>query len=58
MTGAVIPIINILVGAACIVGGVTGKISLFGMSSSVGVVVAGSIGVGMGVFQLWRRQAR
>ena len=58
MAGAVIPIINILVGAACIVGGVTGKLSLFGTSSSVGVVVAGSIGVGMGVFQLWRRRAR
>ena len=58
MTGAIVPIINILVGAACIVGGVTGKLSLFGTTSSVGVVVAGSIGVGMGVFQLWRRQAR
>ncbi len=58
MAGAVVPIINIIVGVGCIVGGATGKLSLFGTNSGLAMVVAGSVGVGLGVYQLWRRQAR
>jgi len=58
MAGALVPIINIVVGVACIVGGATGKLALFGTNSGVAMMVAGSVGVGLGVFQLWRRQAR
>ena len=58
MAGAVTPIFNILVGLACIVGGVTGKLALFGTGSGMALAVAGSVGMGIGIFQLWRRSAR
>jgi hypothetical protein len=58
LVGAVTPIFNIVLGAACIVGGATGRLALFGTHSSGALVVAGVVAVGMGVYQLWRRSAR
>lgn len=55
---AITPIFNILIGAACIVGSATGRLSLFGTQSSSALVVAGAVAVGMGIYQLWRRSGR
>jgi|GEM_PF-987261 len=58
LAGATTPIFNILIGAACIIGGATGRLALFGTHSSGALVIAGVVGVGVGVYQLWRRSAR
>ena len=58
LAGAAMPIFNIVVGVACIIGGATGKLSLLGTQSSGALVVAGAVAVGLGVYQLWRRSAR
>lgn len=58
MAGAVTPIFNILVGVACIIGGASGRLELFGTGSGLALVAAGVVGVGIGVYQLWRRSPR
>lgn len=52
------PIFNILLGAACIVAGATGKLHLIGTNSGAALMVAGGVGVAIGLYQIWRRQAR
>ncbi|HEY1099685.1 MAG TPA: hypothetical protein VGF99_12200 [Myxococcota bacterium] len=58
MAGNATAIFNIVLGAACIVGGATGRLALFGTNSGMALAVAGSVAVGLGVFQLWRRNGR
>ena len=52
------PVFNILLGIACIVGGASGKLSLMGTQSGTALMVAGAVAVGIGVYQVWRRQGR
>ncbi len=58
MTGNAGALFNMVLGAACIAGGASGRMALFGTGSSGALVLAGVVAVGLGVFQLWRRQAR
>ncbi len=48
-------IINIVIGVAFIVGGLSGGLVLRGTSSGVGLAVIGLIFVGLGVFRLVSR---
>jgi hypothetical protein len=48
------PILNILLGTAFIVGGATGRIALFGTSSTTAAVVAGALLAAFGLYQLIR----
>lgn len=49
-----VPILNIALGIAMVVGGVTGELALFGTGSSTLLVVVGAICAALGVFQLIR----
>ncbi len=51
-------IFNILLGLGCIVGGASGRIALFGTNSGTALMVAGMVAVGLGIYQVWRRQGR
>ena len=49
-----VPILNILVGAALIVGGATRTLALFGTNSSTALVVVGGVIAVIGAYQLVR----
>lgn len=51
-------IFNIVLGIACIVGGASGRIALFGTNSGTALMVAGMVAVALGIYQLWRRNSR
>ncbi len=48
----VVPIINILLGSALVVGGATGRLALFGTSSTTAAVVVGALIAAFGLYQL------
>jgi uncharacterized membrane protein HdeD (DUF308 family) len=50
----VIPILNILVGVAMIIGGASGQLALFGTSSTTAVMAVGAVVAVIGVLQLVR----
>ncbi len=52
------PLFNIVLGVACIIGGASGRLTLFGTNSGVALAAAGSIAVGLGLFQIWRRRGQ
>jgi hypothetical protein len=49
---------NLILGAVCIAGGLTGKLALFGTNSSMALVVAGGVAAGLGVVQIVRNRRR
>jgi hypothetical protein len=49
-----IPILNILIGAALIFGGASGRLALLGTDSTSAIVVVGAIVIAIGIFQLVR----
>lgn len=49
-----VPLLNIALGVAMVVGGVTGQLALFGTGSSTALVVVGAICAALGVYQLVR----
>lgn len=53
-----VPIVNIVLGGAMLIGGVTGKLALLGTSSSPALAVAGAVVAALGVYQLVREVRR
>ncbi|HUS68410.1 MAG TPA: hypothetical protein VMZ28_27940 [Kofleriaceae bacterium] len=53
-----VPILNIVLGIAMVVGGATGQLALLGTSSSTALVVVGAVCAGLGVYQLIRATRR
>ena len=51
-----VPLLNVALGVAMIVGGVSGQLALFGTGSSTALIVVGAICAALGVFQLVRAQ--
>jgi hypothetical protein len=49
-----IPVLNIALGIGMVLGGVSGKLALFGTGSSTALIAVGAICAGLGVFQLIR----
>ncbi len=49
-----VPILNIVLGIAMVVGGATGQLALLGTSSSTALVIVGAVCAGLGVYQLVR----
>jgi hypothetical protein len=49
-----VPILNIALGLAMVLGGLTGWLALFGTGSSMALVVVGAICAALGVVQLVR----
>jgi hypothetical protein len=49
-----VPILNVALGVAMVVGGVSGELALFGTGSSTALIVIGAICAALGVFQLVR----
>ncbi len=47
-------IVNIIIGAVFIIGGMTGGMTLRGTSSSGGLIAVGVLLVGIGLFPVWR----
>jgi hypothetical protein len=47
-----VPVINLLIGAALIVGGATGRLALFGTSSTGAAVAVGGVIAAFGLYQL------
>ncbi len=54
----VIPILNILVGAALVFGGATGKVALLGTDNSTAIMVVGGVVILIGIYQLIRAMKR
>jgi hypothetical protein len=52
------PIFNIVLGVFCVLGGVSGRLSLFGTHGGTALVLAGIAAAGLGTYQLWRRLGR
>lgn len=50
----VIPILNILAGVALVLGGVSGRLALFGTNSSGAIMAVGGVIAAIGIFQLVR----
>ena len=53
-----VPVLNIVLGIAMVVGGATGQLALLGTSSSPALVAVGAVCAGLGVFQLVRAMRR
>lgn len=53
-----VPIINIAVGAALIVGGAMGELTFIGTNSSAAAIAIGAVIAGIGVIQLVRGARR
>jgi hypothetical protein len=49
-----VPILNIVLGIAMVIGGATGHLALFGTSSTTALAVVGAVCTGLGVYQLVR----
>lgn len=49
-----VPILNIALGIGMVLGGVTGKLALFGTGSSTALIAVGAICAALGVWQLIR----
>jgi len=49
-----VPILNILLGVAMIVGGASGRLALFGTGSGTALMVVGGVCAAIGVYQLIR----
>lgn len=49
-----VPILNIALGIGVMLGGLSGKLALFGTGSPAALVVVGAVCAGLGVFQLVR----
>jgi hypothetical protein len=49
---------NIILGVACIAGGLSGKLTLLGTQSGTALVVAGGVAVGLGLVQVARNRRR
>jgi hypothetical protein len=49
-----VPILNILIGAAMVLGGASGHLALLGTGSSTAIMVVGGVVIALGVFQLVR----
>ena len=49
-----VPILNIVLGAAMIIGGASGRLALFGTGSGTALMVVGAICAALGVYQVIR----
>ena len=49
-----VPILNIVLGAAMIIGGASGRLALLGTGSGTALMVVGGVCAALGVFQLIR----
>lgn len=49
-----VPILNILLGVAMVIGGASGKLALLGTSSGPALMVVGGVCAAIGVYQLIR----
>lgn len=49
-----VPVLNIALGAAMIIGGASGRLALFGTGSGTALVVVGAVCAALGVYQLIR----
>ena len=49
-----VPILNIVLGAAMIIGGASGRLALFGTGSGTALVVVGAVCAALGIFQAVR----
>ena len=49
-----VPILNIALGVAMIIGGASGRLALFGTGSGTALIVVGAVCAALGVFQLIR----
>ncbi|MDP2344746.1 MAG: hypothetical protein Q8O67_27605 [Deltaproteobacteria bacterium] len=47
-------VFNIVLGIGCIIGGLSGKLTLMGTNSGVALIGMGIIASGIGVYQVWR----
>jgi UDP-N-acetylmuramyl pentapeptide phosphotransferase/UDP-N-acetylglucosamine-1-phosphate transferase len=54
----VIPILNILVGAALVLGGATGKVALLGTQNTTAIMAVGGVVIAIGIYQLVRTMRR
>jgi hypothetical protein len=49
-----VPILNIVLGVAMIIGGASGRLALFGTGSGTALMVVGAVCAALGVFQVVR----
>lgn len=49
-----VPVLNIVLGVAMVIGGASGRLALFGTGSGTALVVVGAVCAALGVFQLIR----
>lgn len=49
-----VPILNIVLGVAMVIGGASGRLALFGTGSGTALMVVGAVCAALGVFQLIR----
>ena len=49
-----VPVLNIVLGAAMIIGGASGRLALFGTGSGTALMVVGAICTALGVYQVIR----
>ena len=49
-----VPILNIVLGVAMVIGGASGRLALLGTGSGTALMVVGAVCAGLGVFQLIR----